>query len=1051
MDHGASGELPVVRSQGSQPDSLVDARVTRRSFLKLGSLVGASGLVLANDARASRMRAILGGPSIITANLTRREDMLCVGFTFYNFTLSDGPTPRLNRGGGFAYIRVDFPPQAIMEQAWPEYSGDPKLPTPPLGSRAAEPTRLVFAVPENVTEIPFTVEGVLNWSGFPMRVAPAANLSRVPNQRIIRVPAAEETAIEAPYGLVMSPHSDHSWWHPSSPRTFNGRTDLWHTQLKAPDNDGPPAKPTLRAIWMRSFDRGTPPRDTSDPFDSSLSNHDRWEIIRLTSDWRTFSDPKPVAANLFALSALGASVDIEGTWSPAASTGLSIQEWRHQAVLGRDNFVKVVYKGYLFPFGHKASLTKITQRRLQIVETGPQKGKVVAYLRQRKFITVLEPTLRYSPRDVAFSSLQIHTLQTPDLEPPSESTVLGGEKAFWPRVDNADFKFLISGRDRDSNLIWFTAPLIFVKAAYLGRAREINSAHRRSSSDRRVISMNGQDIAMSPSPPGEPGKSALPTMWMEFRGTERAGTPPWRPGLVEASIRLKAVEELKGQAISRTVAYDPTYIDQGFAGKNQDAQVFLRLLNPVNLDFADGADADKAGGLFTPNTKLTAFSRKMGPLAAGAFGALPPTKFDPSKFFKGAKLLGGIDLADIVKVLNTVEKAPQMLTRKIHEAGNQLLPPEQIVTEFHWSVKGTNEMKSDPAQLFEPLPNASLELTATFITKVKSPGPPEYRIVGELKNFKIHMIGKPGAFLVLTFNRLKFTSATGQSPDVDVDIEEVAFAGVLTFVNELKDFMDFGGNGLSIDVTPSKIEANYTLAIPTVSVGIFTLANLSLAAGVEIPFTGKPVSARFSFCRPDAQFLLTYTIFGGGGFVQIAVGSDEKGELGIELLEIGLEFGASASLDLGVASGGVQIMAGIYMRLGKVEGCAQPVAQLSGYVRLSGELDVLGIVNISVEFKMTLTYDFNENVVWGQATLVVEVDVLMVSKSVELTVERRFGGGGGGSALCAPTARGAAALLAPSPAAKITFGDLMDAPTPGDLNDIWEEEYGAAFSSAAFV
>jgi hypothetical protein len=38
-----------------------------------------------------------------------------------------------------------------------------------------------------------------------------------------------------------------------------------------------------------------------------------------------------------------------------------------------------------------------------------------------------------------------------------------------------------------------------------------------------------------------------------------------------------------------------------------------------------------------------------------------------------------------------------------------------------------------------------------------------------------------------------------------------------------------------------------------------------------------------------------------------------------------------------------------------------------------------------------------------------------------------------------------------SPTTKITFGDLMDAPPPGDLNDIWEEEYGAAFSSAAFV
>ena len=77
----------------------------------------------------------------------------------------------------------------------------------------------------------------------------------------------------------------------------------------------------------------------------------------------------------------------------------------------------------------------------------------------------------------------------------------------------------------------------------------------------------------------------------------------------------------------------------------------------------------------------------------------------------------------------------------------------------------------------------------------------------------------------------------------------------------------------------------------------------------------------------------------------------------------------------------------------------------------------------------------------------------MVSKSVELTVEKRFGGGGGGSALCAPGAGSMTAFLAPAntSAQRITFGDLMDADAPRDLNDIWEEEYGAAFSSAAFV
>jgi hypothetical protein len=61
---------------------------------------------------------------------------------------------------------------------------------------------------------------------------------------------------------------------------------------------------------------------------------------------------------------------------------------------------------------------------------------------------------------------------------------------------------------------------------------------------------------------------------------------------------------------------------------------------------------------------------------------------------------------------------------------------------------------------------------------------------------------------------------------------------------------------------------------------------------------------------------------------------------------------------------------------------------------MGGSLSVLGLVTISVEFNLSFTYQSATNKAYGRATLTVEVEVVCFSKSVELTVERAFGGEG---------------------------------------------------------
>ncbi|NLV30342.1 MAG: hypothetical protein GXY47_04225 [Acidobacteria bacterium] len=89
-------------------------------------------------------------------------------------------------------------------------------------------------------------------------------------------------------------------------------------------------------------------------------------------------------------------------------------------------------------------------------------------------------------------------------------------------------------------------------------------------------------------------------------------------------------------------------------------------------------------------------------------------------------------------------------------------------------------------------------------------------------------------------------------------------------------------------------------------------------------------------------------------------------------------------MNLGVASGGVSLMAGIYFKYEEGD------VTISGYVRCRGCLRVLGLISISAEFYLGLTYEEASNRVWGEASLTVKVKVLFFSTKVTLRVERSF-------------------------------------------------------------
>ncbi|MCS5719728.1 hypothetical protein N1027_16465 [Herbiconiux sp. CPCC 205763] len=312
------------------------------------------------------------------------------------------------------------------------------------------------------------------------------------------------------------------------------------------------------------------------------------------------------------------------------------------------------------------------------------------------------------------------------------------------------------------------------------------------------------------------------------------------------------------------------------------------------------------------------------------------------------------------------------------------LAKAELVYRYDWQPEITDWPAGSPVFVLAG-PNRGRNLTLSVTGRASGTGHASVEILAELVDFELHLM--PGAdMVVVLFDRFSFHSGSSGKTEVDVVFRDIEFVGVLSFVQTLKDLIPFDGfsDPPYTDISPSELKAGFTLALPNLAVGIFALANISLGAYVRVPFLGESVSVGFDFCSRERPFTLTVLCIGGGGWFGLRMSPKR-----LELLELGLEAGAYLSVDLGVASGSISVAIGIYLRL---EGDA---GSLTGYFRMRGEVDVLGIASASLELSIVLTYEFSTGKMIGSATVTLTIEVFGFSKSVSFHAERRFAGSGG--------------------------------------------------------
>jgi hypothetical protein len=953
--------------------------------------------------------------------VTRPADLLVLLLEFrdVDFQPPLGDQEGTITGGPGAYLIAHFQPQHLQEQAFYEASPGVQVQPPAPGnetpfepgavqSRIAGPSRLVFSIPASES-FPYTLEGILDALRRLPQSVPAVSafdpvstgclpldtlfrLLRLPPPPHVEAPSDTETAIEAPFRLMLSPDGFARWSHSLRPVEHGSWTELWHTHLGSHRPEGP----RVRAVWSPDFHPTTLQKSydpavgsaNDDPFRPSLDSRDRNELVHLTSNH--YIDgffPTPVETERLMLTTLGAWLRVEGDWEPPSldpRNSLTVEQWRHDAAMGRDSYVRVVYAGYLCPFGHRASLVKVTERKFFLAENAGTTG-FVAYLFQRFFLVCRERERIYTHRDVPFRKVAIRTRLTPNLLDPTQSQVHPhGQAAFWPRVavgnQMVDFPFELEGTDWEGRTSRFTSPLLFVRkdvdeGAIDGVLDHYNAAAQEA---RRKRNFNGQLVAYAPQI--KPRDTSLDTETVTFGAEKRPSEKPhFRPIMTNATVDIPAVNQLTGKQVPSAIEWEKTYLSGTGTAIGNAGQLFARVAG-TSLDFGT---TETTGGMVAPDLKISGLSRVLGPVG-GAAEDIVAGNFKPAKVFGAdVKLLGAIPLSTILEPIafpdaaNSGLKVPRLTTAR---DGNV------IRTSYRWQVSH-GELKD--TDLFVRDPGSTFALTAKSEVRLDG-SDPTFEVAGELTHFTVILIAAE-RLVEIAFDSIKFIAQQGKKVDVAVQLKDVRFVGMLEFVNELRKFIPLDGfqdpPTLNLVKSPTPgLEVGFTQGIPTIGIGIMSIQNVSLGASFYLPFGNAPLNFHFAFCQRHQPFILTVSLFGGGGFFSMDVGLHQ-----VVMIEAALEFGASAALNLGVAKGQASIMGGFYFQK------AGANFVLTGYFRAAGSLSVLGIITVSLEFYLGLAYATKGNqphagALWGQAKLTVKIKITFFSKSVSVSMEREFAG-----------------------------------------------------------
>ena len=706
----------------------------------------------------------------------------------------------------------------------------------------------------------------------------------------------------------------------------------------------------------------------------------------------TLSNPFPYFRRAFLFrqitaTALGGTMSFVGP-APAAGAADGAADpgafdYEHRTSLGRDVCLRNTVWGWLST-GHRAAVTTYVDRRIRgaeilNLEAEPNERTITSTLLASAVLVVTEPVLDLSAlageyahggHEMPFTELRIGTSRV-DID------VSSGQQAHPLTRDGAPVSFDLTGVDHVGRPVELRLPLYFLPDGLPAAA--LSSLVPAGGTP---ASLTPAAVALAPEdgrPPGSTSVTVAGLSLLPAAGTSR----PVLPAIGSLQVGIDALAGLVDPVPVVSATLSPLFLRSGLdRGANPLGALFSFPPQQLTLPTAN------IGGLGNPGGFVDLITAERGAVPA-ALAAGPPSLDQIKAAFPLPKLLGTINLQDLLSTdsfpaVGGLPSVPQLSRTGPRGA-------ETLTYHFEAGLHRDIAGDGDPVQQQPPAgsmvvvgPGARLVLDATICVGGDGAAATSHGAVTGLGIELADMV-------TLRFAQILFTTSSGGATSVTVEGAEVDFGGALEFLAEIaRRLAGLGvGAGPRVDVDRDGVTAGFQLAIPAVAVGVAELSNLVIAAFLRVPFTSGPVTFTLDVASKERPFQVAVSMFGGGGYLAL-----ELTPAGLRSLEASIEFGGSMSLDIVVASGGVSVQVGIYFGLQNQAG-VQTLA-FAAFVRASGQLTVLGLVSIFVEFRLQLTYSTisvggsTHALLSGTASVTVGVKVLFFSKSVTLTVTRSF-------------------------------------------------------------
>jgi hypothetical protein len=807
----------------------------------------------------------------------------------------------------------------------------------------------------------------LNWSSWDICLIPwglsNASFQQHPLATISESPATQQQAESATrlamiFGMVLTPTDTGGWTHFDLPATLGGRTELWHTRLVKAKSE-----PTLRAVWTlgqairalpsQVWDANPgPDPPEGDPLffpepDTALTTatatsksgkDQRIEVVHATSSMLPLMGAQEMPAQDAALSAMG------GTLTTSCKTA----DFHHSQVLGRDVADSATAVGKLCPFGHSVS---VQNHRSRAVDPNGYAGIPTTFT-----IRVIDPLTTFSPLDMQrpFSSVRLLTRVIPELN-----------DNLTDKHTGKPILLSYEAMDMQSQTVRFELPLVLfgprqtqtrfdvdLRQQHVGFA-STHVDNTRFETDQLTISAANADIPFT---------------------------------VTRAVIRHPALLRFRTDAASPTI----TVIKPG-AGGDALGTVAQAHVNAAVAVGSSDLNTAKFGAFASPDLALQTLSKTLGAAARSLDDVT-----DAAKAIQD--LLGNTKILGIFSLSNLLASGVRQAQLTADEARNWLAANAPTITNTRsaQSLTVSVSMQSTPprggvffdtlsiAPLSATLAVSAVKFSSGIVTALANPQDSSMQAECVMASPQITLGFKGSDLLAMQLQDLRFRTSTGSKPSFSTNFKQFQFLGDLAFLNGIMSALpaNLFSNPPQLVIDDHHAEVDCSVALPAFGFGVFSFSNVGLDTKAIIRFDGSdaPLEFGFNFSTPQKPFSIVVSFLEGQGSFGMTI--TPKGVT----VDASLAFGGAFEIDLTVVKGGVALTAGIHLH-------KDDNLEVGGFLHLCGGVELFGLIGITLDAMMSLSWDSHSSAFTGEVQLTLTVDLLFIHKSVQVTFTKTFGGG----------------------------------------------------------